>query len=82
MDFAIRMFDAKPRNNIRNKSIKKRISKRRKRVEEASKTAFNRFEENQREVIFKFFSDIRSNNRFSRNNTSNNKRNNFKMRYR
>ena len=52
MDFVIRMFDRILRNNKGNERGIEGISKRRKRVKEASEAMFNRFEMNQREVIF------------------------------
>ena len=52
VNFIIRMFNLEPRNNIRDKRSIGRVSKRRKRFKKSSKTTFNRFKINKREVIF------------------------------
>ena len=78
MNFLIRMLNFKARNNRRNERAVKRICQRRKRIKESSKATFNRLKVYKRKVIFQFFRDVRSNNRLSRNHTSNNIRDIFK----
>ena len=82
MNFVIRMFNEEVRDNERDNRLIEGIGKRREGGEEAPKTTFNRFKVNTRERIFKFTRNIRSNNRFSGNHSSNNKREIFKMRFR
>ena len=82
MNFVIRMFNEEVRDNERDNRLIEGIGKRREGGEEAPKTTFNRFEVNTRERIFKFTRNIRSNDRFGGNHSSNNKRDIFKMRFR
>lgn len=82
MNIVVRVFNAIFRDNKSNDGVIKRVSNRREGREETSKTTLNGININQGEMIFKFTSDVRGNNRFRCNHTVKDKGNNFLMRFR
>ena len=70
------------RNDMRDNIVEERIRLKRRVIKEPFKSSSSRSRRNEREITFQFFNDIRSNNRFRRNHTEDNRRNDFKMRFR
>ena len=78
----VRMENREVRDNMFDKQFEGRIGRRREGSKETSKTTFSRIKANRREMIFQFSGDVRGNNRFRNNHTSNNKGKIFKKRFR